>query len=158
MTKRVLEFLYHWPSTRLGGAVERVCIGCTGHSLVNWLAARLSGGTYYRPLLLTTVGARSGRHRSVVLPFYPATDDDLVVIGSKGGGPSDPHWVHNLRAHPDAWIRRAGRRQPVRARISTGEERARLWEEITSHARLYLDYQRQAEAHREIPVVVLTPR
>ena len=30
--------------------------------------------------------------------------DNYILVGSKGGAPEHPAWVHNLRAHPDVEI------------------------------------------------------
>jgi deazaflavin-dependent oxidoreductase (nitroreductase family) len=69
--------------------------------------------------------------------------------------PTDPFWARNLRRNPDATVhvRRAARR--VHARLARGEERAGLWESITAQAPIYLDYERRAARHREIPVFIL---
>ena len=138
----------------LGAAIDRHCVRWLGHSPVSLIFARASGQAYNRPLLLTTTGRKTGRRRSVVLPFFPA-GDTIAVVGSRGGMPTDPHWVTNLRAEPACEIRLARRAQPVRARIATGDERAALWESITARAPVYLEYQERARAHREIPVVIL---
>jgi deazaflavin-dependent oxidoreductase (nitroreductase family) len=89
-----------------------------------------------------------------VLPHFPA-GPDLAVVGSRGGLPTDPHWVHNLRANPQVWIRVKRVSRPAQARIAKGDERAALWREITAQAPVYLDYQKNCEQTREIPVVVL---
>jgi deazaflavin-dependent oxidoreductase (nitroreductase family) len=158
MKTRILEFLMRFPATRVGAATDRWCVRATGHSFVNWLVARISGAPYLQPLLLVTLGARTKRWRSVVLPHYPADGDDLAVVGSNGGAPSDPHWVFNLRAHPDAWIHLARRKIHVRARFADGEQRRVLWEQISRCAAVYLEYQKRAEGHREIPIVILSRR
>lgn len=137
-----------------GAAIDRHCVRWLGHSPVSWVFARASGQAYNVPLLLTTTGRKTGRPRSVVLPFF-RSGDLTAVVGSRGGMPTDPHWVHNLRAEPDCEIRLARRDQSVRARIAAGEERARLWTDITARAPVYLDYQERARGHREIPVVIL---
>lgn len=125
----------------------------TGHSLVSFLFARTYGSPYNRPLLLETTGARTGKRRRAVLPYF-AVGDSIAVVGSRGGMPHDPKWVHNLRAEPEVavWVDRE--RRPVRARIATGEERAALWAEICQRAPIYVTYQKRATT-REIPVVIL---
>ena len=70
----------------------------------------LSGPFVNAPLLLlTTTGAKSGALRTQVLP-YTDWERSYVVVGSNGGGPKDPGWVHNVRADGSAWVRVKGRR------------------------------------------------
>jgi len=149
-----LERVTGFAVTPGGAALDRFCVRWLGHSPVSWLFARGSGQAYNVPLLLTATGRKSGAPRSVVLPYFPA-ESAIAVVGSRGGSPTDPHWVKNLRAEPRCEIVLARRRQRRRARIASGDERARLWDSITARAPVYLDYQERARAHREIPVVVL---
>ena len=137
-----------------GAALDRWGVRFTGHSIVSWIFARSEDVEYNAPLLLTTIGAVSGKQRTVVLPHFSA-GDALCVVGSRGGMATDPYWARNLRKNPDATIhiRRAARR--VRARVAAGEERAALWKSITAQAPVYLDYERRAAQHREIPVFIL---
>jgi deazaflavin-dependent oxidoreductase (nitroreductase family) len=105
-----------------------------------------------RALILTTRGRRSGRERSVVLPYF-TVGDTTFVVGSKGGSPEDPDWVCNLRAAPAARVRMNRRSQPVRTRLATPEERAVLWPALVALAPTYGDYQRATR--REIPLMIL---
>jgi deazaflavin-dependent oxidoreductase (nitroreductase family) len=138
-----------------GAALDVHCVRYTGHSLVGLLFAKTYGSPYNQPLLLETTGARTGRRRRAVLPYFPA-GDAIAIVGSRGGMPTDPHWVHNLRANPEALVRIARRPRRVRARIATGGERAKLWAGICERAPVYVAYQKRATT-REIPVVVLDP-
>jgi deazaflavin-dependent oxidoreductase (nitroreductase family) len=98
---------------------------------------------------------RTGLRRSVVLP-YLEDGDRYLVVGSHGGRPTDPIWVHNLRAHPQVWVRPRDRRwRFARAHVAQGEERERLWSAITSEG-AYRYYERAAHP-RLIPVVVVAP-
>jgi deazaflavin-dependent oxidoreductase (nitroreductase family) len=83
-------------------------------------------------------------------------DEGLVVVGSLGGAARDPGWAHNLRANPDATVKRGKTEQQVRAREVRDEaERERLWEMVTGAFALYAQYQRKTT--RTIPLFVLTP-
>lgn len=31
---------------------------------------------------------------------YFVIDDGILIVGSKAGSDTNPHWVHNLRANP----------------------------------------------------------
>lgn len=108
-------------------------------------------------LLLDHVGRRSGTHFTTPLLFLE-DGARLVVVGSQGGLPKDPQWVHNLRAHPDTSVLLPfGRgRRDVRARVVDAEERAALWPRLVE---LYADFDTyQQTTDRVIPVVVLDPR
>ncbi len=103
--------------------------------------------------MLTTVGARTGAPRIACLPYF-RVGADLVVRGSNGGGPTDPHWVHNVRANPAARVRIHRREHPVEAHVAKGEERARLYAELCARSASTEGYQRMC-APRELPLVVL---
>src|SRR5260370_30584806 len=49
-------------------------------------------------ILLTTIGARSGEPRTVVIGYRPH-GDELVAIASDNGAPNDPAWYRNLLAN-----------------------------------------------------------
>lgn len=106
-------------------------------------------------LLLDHVGARTGTKRTTPL-VYVRDGADVVIVASKGGHPRHPAWFHNLRANPDTEIQIGSRRMPVRARVATPEERARLWPKALDVYGGYRGYQEHTE--REIPLVVLEPR
>lgn len=137
---------------------DRWVVRWTGISLVT-LQYSLAGRQRYTPtLLLTTIGASSGRLWTVALP-YVCVDDDLVVIGSRGGGPVDPKWAGNVRAAPQCWIRVRRHLAPATAHVASGDERARLYERITAVMPSTARYQQQAARFgREIPLVVIRPR
>ena len=103
--------------------------------------------------VFTSPAPRTGKRRRAVLPYFPA-GEAIAIVGSRGGMPQDPNWVHNLRANPDAAVRVDRKRRMVHARIATGDERASLWPEICAQAPIYRTYQERAKT-REIPVVVL---
>jgi deazaflavin-dependent oxidoreductase (nitroreductase family) len=105
-------------------------------------------------LLLTTTGRRTGRPHTTPLA-YLAQDGDLVVFASKGGAPTNPDWFHNLRAHPVATVEVGADRFEARARITAGEERARLFALQAERRPQFAGY--AAGTSREIPVVVLSP-
>lgn len=103
-------------------------------------------------LILTTVGARSGKPRENPLAFT-RSGDDYVVIASKGGAPAHPGWYHNLAANPEVTVEVHGQRFKARARIAEGEERDRLYTQQANLMPAFWDYQRRAA--RTIPVIVL---
>jgi deazaflavin-dependent oxidoreductase (nitroreductase family) len=114
---------------------------------------RVGGRFAGRPLLLlTTVGARSGRERVIPLA-YSADGERLVVMASKGGAPSNPDWYHNLVANPDVTVERGGERFRARATVTEGAERERLFAQMAAQMPGFAAYQEQTS--RRIPVIVL---
>jgi deazaflavin-dependent oxidoreductase (nitroreductase family) len=132
-------------------------IGTKGHTAAYKLSrGRIGGSSMGAPVaLLEHVGRRSGQHRTTPLICKP-DGDNLVVIASKGGVEKHPAWYLNLMESPETHVWWKGSKRPVRARVATGEERARLWEMMVDAYKPYAGYQRRTE--REIPVVVLEPR
>ncbi len=78
-------------------------------------------------LLLTTTGAKSGR--AITKPLVYTTDGErLVVIASFAGAPHNPPWYHNLVANPVATVELGSGCFQVRATVTSGEERQRLFD------------------------------
>ena len=140
-----------------GRAVDRFLVRWTGRSVITWQYAKAGGNPYQPTLLLTTIGRRTGRLRTVALPYYDV-DDRRVVIGSNGGGPHDPQWVGNVRANGAAWTCVRRRRAPVRAHVAEGAEHEQLYREITARRDSLARYQERASTFgRQVPLVVLEP-
>ena len=106
-------------------------------------------------LLLHSTGARSGAER-VNPVVYQRDGDRWVVFASKGGADTNPAWLHNLRANPEATIEVGTDTADVRARVAEGAERERLWTRQKELMPGFADYERKTS--RQIPVVVLEPR
>ncbi len=104
-------------------------------------------------LLLTMTGAKSGR--TLTRPLVYTTDDDrIVVIASFAGAPNNPPWYHNLIANPVATVELGSERFQVRAEVTAGEERQRLFNHQAEQMSIFADYQKKTT--RQIPVLVLT--
>jgi deazaflavin-dependent oxidoreductase (nitroreductase family) len=110
-----------------------------------------------RPLLLlTTVGAKSGRLRRTLLGRFPNRDDIWLVVASGAGSAKHPAWYVNMARNPDkVWIEIGKRTLMVAPESLQGAERAEAWQRIVSLAPGYGAYQEQTD--REIPVVRLRP-
>lgn len=104
-------------------------------------------------LLLTTTGAKSRQPRLNPLA-YVVIDGKLLIIGSKAGAPSDPHWVHNLRANPVAHIEVGTDAYDVTARELPRDERDPLFDQIAAESPVFAGYQSQTS--RVIPLFELT--
>ena len=82
--------------------------------------------------------------------------DSYVLVGSQGGAPKDPVWVHNLRANPHVDLRDETAVSPMQVReVNDKAERDRLWKLAVAAFPPYADY--QAKTTRQIPVFVAAP-
>ncbi|GAB1515824.1 nitroreductase/quinone reductase family protein [Actinophytocola sp. KF-1] len=106
-----------------------------------------------RLLLLTTRGAKTGADRTTPMMFHP-DGDRVVVMASNAGAPKAPDWYANLRANPSVQVEIGDETYQATATVAEGDERARLWAEITKLYPFFLDHEKKA--NREIPLVVLT--
>src|SRR5690242_5572371 len=78
-------------------------------------------------LELTTIGRKSGRPHSIMLTSPIQDGSTLVVVASRGGDDVHPAWFLNLVDNPEVEVAVQGKpKQPMRARVATPEERARL--------------------------------
>ncbi len=104
-------------------------------------------------LLLHTTGVKSGQER--VNPLAYTTDgDQLVVIASKGGAPTNPDWYYNLVANPEVTLEVNTEQFQAEATIPAEPERTRLFNQMATAMPGFAEYQRNTT--RVIPVVVLT--
>ena len=98
-------------ATRLLMRLDVWAVRWTGGSFFMWLFARRAGlrndpelgSRKAEALVLVTRGRKTGRPRSVVLPYF-TFDNKTFVVGSKGGAHDDPDWVLNLRERPSAIV------------------------------------------------------
>jgi deazaflavin-dependent oxidoreductase (nitroreductase family) len=105
--------------------------------------------------MLTTIGAKSGKPRT--LPVLGLPDgDDVIVIASNFGRPRNPSWYHNLLANPRAEIVSDGVSRKVTAHELSGAERARCYRRGEEIYPGFSHYPRWA-AKRRVPVLRLKP-
>ncbi|HKY15599.1 MAG TPA: nitroreductase family deazaflavin-dependent oxidoreductase [Microthrixaceae bacterium] len=105
-------------------------------------------------IILWTLGARSGKVRKTPL-VRVADGSSYAVIGSMGGAPNNPNWVHNLRANPTARLQDGPDTLDYTVREVAGDEKARWWSIAT---KVWPDYDSyQAATDRQIPLFVLDP-
>jgi deazaflavin-dependent oxidoreductase (nitroreductase family) len=107
-------------------------------------------------ILLTTVGARSGKERTSPV-MYHRDGERYVVVASKGGAPDNPAWYDNLKANPvgkvEVGTATGTETFEVRASEVKGEERDRLYAERVTFAPGFGEYERMTS--RKIPVMIL---
>src|SRR3954462_5975014 len=106
-------------------------------------------------IIVTHTGNKTGAIRKT--PLMRVKDGhSYVLVGSQGGAPKNPAWVHNLRINPDVEVRDETVVQKMRVReVADEAERSRLWKLAVAAFPPYADYQKRTE--RRIPVFVAEP-
>lgn len=105
-------------------------------------------------IIITSVGARSGKQRKTPL-MRVEHGGEYLVVASKGGAPDHPSWYHNLIAHPLVGLQDGPQPRDFTARELSGEERQVWWTRAVADFPDYADYQRRTD--RQIPILLLTP-
>ncbi|MGH2462147.1 MAG: nitroreductase/quinone reductase family protein [Candidatus Limnocylindria bacterium] len=136
-----------------------------------WLASRMSrlqrlafrrrGGGHTQgglhPLLLESIGAKSGEPRTAMLGYVEEPGGSWLVVASLAGAARHPAWLYNLAKRPEATIEFGdGRPISVRADALDGVELEEAWKLLAVKAPEYVRY--RSKTDREIPVVRLRPR
>jgi len=105
-------------------------------------------------LLLHTKGAKTGEER--VNPVaYVRDGDNLVVIASKGGSPTNPDWYYNLVANAQVTGEVGTEQFDARASVTTEPERRRLYDKMIEMMPGFADYEEKTT--RVFAVVSLKP-
>jgi deazaflavin-dependent oxidoreductase (nitroreductase family) len=155
--KNALEkLLQAFVQTRFGGMLFIRVFPGIDRRLLPLTRGKLSTGLGQPIVLLHARGARTGVERTTPL-LATKHGDRLLLIASKAGATAHPAWFHNVRANPEVDVTFDGRRRPMRARVTQGEERARLWAMACDNYSGYARYQERA-GDRVIPVIVLETR
>ena len=105
-------------------------------------------------LILTVKGARSGEVRSHPL-VYSRDNGHYVVVASKGGAPTNPHWYHNLVAHPTVTVEVLDQKFQARALVVDGDDYERLYNQHAEGMPAFHEYRKNTT--RKIPVIILEP-
>jgi deazaflavin-dependent oxidoreductase (nitroreductase family) len=105
-------------------------------------------------ILLTTIGAKSGKIRKTPL-MRVEHDGEYAVVASLGGAPKHPVWYFNIKANPRVELQDGTVTKDYDSREVLGEEKAVWWERAVATWPDYAEYQKKTD--RQIPVFVLTP-
>ena len=105
-------------------------------------------------ILLTTVGAKSGKLRKTCL-MRVEHEGQYAAVASLGGAPKHPVWYFNVTKHPLVELRDGPVVKDYTAREVEGDERDAWWHRAVEAFPDYADY--AAKTDRLIPVFVLTP-
>ena len=106
-------------------------------------------------IVLWTLGAKSGKVRKTPLVRVADGEGRYAIVGSMGGAPTHPQWVHNVRARPVARLQDGADVRDFAVRETEGAEKAAWWARATAAWPDYDSY--QAATERQIPVFVLEP-
>ena len=122
---------------------------------------RANGGVVGGPfqgapmVLITHTGAKTGQRRTT--PLVCTTDgDDVVIIASMGGAPSNPAWYRNMIVNPTVTVERGADTWEADVVEATGDERDRLFAAQAAAMPNFAEY--QAKTTRQIPVLRLVRR
>jgi deazaflavin-dependent oxidoreductase (nitroreductase family) len=105
-------------------------------------------------ILLTTIGAKSGKIRKTPL-MRVEHNGEYAVVASLGGAPKNPVWYYNIKAHPQVELQDGEVNKDYEAREVVDDEKAAWWERAVEAWPDYAEYQTKTD--RQIPVFVLTP-
>jgi deazaflavin-dependent oxidoreductase (nitroreductase family) len=135
-------------------------------SPIDWVRAQVeqyeqSGGTDaltlrdtgYPVVVMTMRGVRTGKTRKVPV-MRVESNGEYVAVGSRGGAPTDPVWVQNLRAASTITLQDGPVVRDLSVRELDGDERAAWWDRAVAAFPNYADYQTRTD--RLIPVFLLT--
>ncbi len=106
--------------------------------------------------VVTTVGAKTGKEHKHVLGVFPDGQNMWLLIASKGGAQSHPHWFINIAKNPDkVWLSIAGKHFRVNVQSLEGKERDDAYARVAAVSKSYAGYPKKTD--REIPVLRVTP-
>lgn len=117
-------------------------------------AGRIPGdvGNAVNFLLVTVIGAKSGKHRTVPLAYFDI-DGRVVIIASMAGSPRHPTWYINMRANPEVTVELGAESYQANAVEVGGADRDALFATVCEHAPMFAEYQKKTD--RKIPVIKL---
>src|SRR5438132_14292360 len=106
-------------------------------------------------VLLTTVGRKSGKARTVQLGAVPE-GDGWVVIGSAGGSDADPSWWRKMVANPSVTLQVNDDVLKVKMQeITNPADYERIWNTVVATMKGYANYPKKTS--RKIPLGWLRP-
>jgi len=106
-------------------------------------------------VILWTLGAKSGKVRKTPLVRIADGEGRYAIIGSLGGAPTHPQWVHNVEANPIARIQDGDTVRDYAVHEASGDEKSAWWARATH---VWPDYDKyQASTDRVIRLFVLEP-
>ncbi|HEY5731777.1 MAG TPA: nitroreductase family deazaflavin-dependent oxidoreductase [Anaerolineales bacterium] len=142
-----------WLFLRLVSPMDQFLIPLTNGALNSCIGTEF----YHNLVLLNSVGAKSGKKRSVAV-LSTSFEGRFALIATAAGHKNHPGWYYNLKAHPKCslLIRQKGM-IPCVAREAEGDEREQAWVAANT---LYDDLMAvyQSRVSRKIPIMILSPK
>jgi deazaflavin-dependent oxidoreductase (nitroreductase family) len=111
---------------RIAGWYLRNMVPRVEPALSGWTSGHLTSLPITPVVFLHAVGARTGEPRVTLLTYF-TEGDDVILIASNYGRPTNPAWYHNVKSRADVTLRARGREGRYRVHETTGAERDRLW-------------------------------
>lgn len=105
-------------------------------------------------ILLTTLGAKSGKLRKIAL-MRVEHKGEYAIVASLGGAPKNPVWYYNVKENPLVELQDGSITKDYQSREVVGDEKAQWWDRAVEAYPPYAEYQTKTD--RQIPVFVLTP-
>ncbi|MEV6226257.1 nitroreductase/quinone reductase family protein [Saccharopolyspora shandongensis] len=103
-------------------------------------------------VVLTTIGAKSGRRREGPVGYFEV-DGQPLVVASAMGGPKNPAWYHNIAKNPQVTVETGTETYEAIATITTGAERDALFAGVVAQDSGMGEYQEKTT--RVLPVITL---
>jgi deazaflavin-dependent oxidoreductase (nitroreductase family) len=127
-------------------------------TLIRLTRGRVSSVWPFPAVVMTHVGAKSGRTRTSALVYF--TDRGRVIlIASNFGGSRNPGWYHNVKANPIVMLYGRGIRGRFIAEEIYGAERDRVFQRAKDAPGPYRKYEQAAATRfRCVPVIAFTPQ
>jgi deazaflavin-dependent oxidoreductase (nitroreductase family) len=121
--------------------------------LLRFSGGRLSSSPGLPTALLETRGARTARvRRTAVIYFHDG--NDVIIVASQAGYPSNPAWYYNARANPEV---RLGEQSFRAKEITDDADRVRVWRLADHVFPGFASYRSEAvQQGRTIPLLRLT--
>lgn len=154
LARRVVQLAQRIGSTRVGVAFIGRVVSPLQRQLYRRSRGRLSLTGRAPVLLLTTIGRRTGKPRTV--PVFYLRDGDRLVICNVNPGFEQPNpWTLNLAANPSARVQVGPTVIDVHGRSATDEELDRYWPQLVA---LWPAYRSFFERGGTRSLFVLEPR
>lgn len=135
-----------WTWATIAHNLDEPMVRLTGWSLMCYLFQPRGEGRLEPPILLKTIGSKSGAIRPRVLSAFADGPGRWLVIGSNGALANHPAWVINLRHDPNCWVTYLRKSYNARAEQVVGEERDRVIEDLSRRHPILPTYLEKAGA------------
>ena len=106
-------------------------------------------------VMLTTVGAKTGKSRNTPVVAVPH-ERNLIIVASNHGKPHHPNWYHNLLTNPVASVTQGCSTYNVKVHEAQGQERRDLWQHCLTVFPGWETYNSRTTM-RHLPIMVLRP-